>query len=1110
MRHWCKTFFFVSISLLLACRQDAQDLPVDRLFTEIPADVSGVDFQNKILESEGLHYYKYLYIYIGGGVATADFNNDGLVDLFFVSNIYHNRMFLNKGDFKFENITISAGIEKRIGFDTGVSVADVNNDGLLDIYVCRAGWFEDGARLANMLYINNGDLTFTEKAKEYNLDDQNRSISSTFFDYDRDGDLDLYLANAPSGFALSDKIIDLNEVQVSPKTASFRGSDKLYRNNGNGSFSDVSVEAGILPDLGFGLNAQVGDLNNDGWLDIFVSNDFIGPDFAYLNRGDGTFSEGRNQLFKHISYYSMGSDIGDINNDGLNELMVVDMSPEDYIRSKTTMSMMPIARFNEMVEKDYHHQYMHNVLQLNNGNDTYSEIANLSAVSKTDWSWSPLFADFDLDGYNDIYVTNGIYRDVVDRDVNNKINKYIDENKSSLTKADFFDFTQMLPQQKLMNYLFRNTGQLTFEDKSTSWTTGRPTFSNGAAYADLDNDGDLDLVVNNLDENATILRNNSQELNSSAFLQFRFLGPENNKFGVGTKVNLKLPNGQIQTRRLINSRGYLSAVSNTLHFGLGEHKLVSEIEIVWPDGRVQTLYNVESNQLITVDYKNAAESQERVKDKRPSPKLFERHKSSFFHKDTSFDDYSKQLLLPHKLSQTGPALAKADVNNDGLEDLYIGGGRGQTGQLLLGQPTGGFKQIRIPDFMTDRAHEDTGACFFDADGDGNLDLYVVSGSYEFEIGAKQLEDRLYINNGEGWFVKSDHIPKLREAGSVVVSSDFDGDGDQDLFIGGRVVPGKYPYAPKSNLLINEKNRFLDKTKELAPQLETMGMVTDAVWSDIDNDADLDLIVTGEWLGIEVFINESGKLAKSNAYTQLSSTIGWWNKLLVEDIDGDGDRDIVAGNLGLNYKFHASFEKPLHVYTDDFDNNGVEDIVLAKYYNGKQVPVRGKKCSSEQVPFLKEKFKDYNAFANADITGIFGDNIVSSLHYQASEFRSGIFVNSGNGNFLFEPFPNEVQLSPVNSILFLDFDGDSKKDLLLAGNNYHAEVETTRADAGNGSFLKGNDRGIFSYVPNLETGFFASGDVRGMVSIHNGTKKMVLVVNNNDAHDLFLLSSNKTD
>ncbi len=1095
---------FITIILVLflsACGKDVKSLDTEQLFTVVPTEITGVTFRNDILESEKLHYYKYQYMYIGGGVAAADFNNDGLEDLFFTSNIYHNKLFLNKGNFKFEDITIKAGIKKRVGFDVGVSIADVNNDGFLDIYINRAGWYKGDERLANMLYINNGDLTFTEKAKAYGLDDPNRSISSTFFDYDKDGDLDLYITNAPADFGLTGALLDLDLVQQQKaKVAASKSSDKLYNNDGNGHFTDVSEAAGILPDLGFGLNAQVGDLNNDGWQDIYVSNDFIGPDFAYLNNGDGTFSEGRNSLFKHISYYSMGSDIADINNDGLSDLLVLDMSPEDYIRSKTTMSMMSIDRFEEMVDKDHHHQYMHNTMQLNNGNGTFSEIANLSGLAKTDWSWSSLIADFDLDGFSDIYVTNGIYRDVVDRDTNIEINAYIKKNKSSLEEKDFYEFTQKLPQQKLTNYLFKNNGDLTFENKTTAWASETPTFSNGAVYVDLDNDGDLDIVTNNLDENATILRNNARELSTNSFLQVSLKGQEKNNFGVGATVNLYQANGAIITRQQVNSRGYLSSVSHKLHFGLGKTETIPKVEVVWPDGNVQSLQDVKTNQLIVLDYKNSAT--EKNKDiTKTEDKLFTSITSNFQHIEEPYNDYDKQLLLPHKLSQIGPAIAKTDLNNDGLDDIYIGGAHKQSGQLLIAKKDGGF--TRVADFSKDKAYEDVSATFFDADNDGDDDLYVVSGSYEFEADSPLLEDRLYINNGNYNFTRAkDKLPVISTAGSVVIASDYDNDGDQDLFIGSRVVPGKYPYAPSSYLLINNNGHFTDQTKKLAPAIEKIGMLTDATWADIDNDSDLDLIITGEWMGIEVFVNTNGVLAKDDYYTDLSSAKGWWNKIVVADVDNDGDKDIIAGNLGLNYKFHASKEKPFHVYTNDFDANGTEDIVLAKYYKSKQVPVRGKSCTAQQMPYLKDKIKTYTEFANSGLEEILGENINSSLHYEATEFRSGIFINNGDGSFSFSPFTIAAQQSPINSILYDDFDNDGTKDLLMAGNNYLSEVETTRSDAGIGVFYKGKAKGTFSHIKNKETGFYADKDVRGLQSLQTAKGTAIFVLNNNSEHQMY--------
>lgn len=1098
-----KKYILFGLSLcLLSCNKDIDNLDVNKLFTNVPTEISGLTFENKVLESEKLHYYKYQYIYMGGGVAAADFNNDGLQDLFFTSNIYPNKLFLNKGNFKFEDITKKAGIVKRVGFDTGVSIADVNNDGYVDIYINRAGWYTGDEKLANMLYINNGNLTFTEQAVEYGLADTNRSISSTFFDYDKDGDLDVYITNAPADFNLSGALLDLEQIpKQKAKIKASKSADKLYRNNGKGFFEDVSEAAGIVPDLGFGLHAQVGDLNNDGWLDVYVSNDFIIPDFAYINNGDGSFTDKKEDLFKHIAYYSMGGDYADINNDGLSDLMVADMSPEDYIRSKTTMSMMSIDRFNTMTKNGYHYQYMHNVLQLNNGNAKFSEISQLSGVAKTDWSWACLFADFDMDGYNDLYVTNGVYRDVVDRDTNKEINKYIKENKGNLKEIDFYKFTQKLPQQKLKNYLFRNEGNLKFSNKTEDWSDLKGTFSNGAVYVDLDNDGDLDIVTNNLDENATLLRNNARELSKNNYLQINFKGSEKNKFGVGTIVKIYKNNGQVLIRDLVNNRGYLSSTSNVLHFGLGEEASIDKIEVVWIDGKIQVLKNVKPNQTLTINY---ADSKALDNDNLVETKiLFSEKQFNFSHKEKPFNDFDKQLLLPHKLSQTGPAIAKTDLNNDGLDDVFIGGGHLQSGQLLIANKKGGFKSIIIPDLNKDKKYEDVAACFFDADNDGDKDLYVVSGSYEFAEDSNLLQDRLYINNGNYNFKRSkSKIPNISTAGSVVRASDFDKDGDLDLFIGSRVIPGKYPYAPSNFLLVNDNGTFKNRIHSIAPQAETVGMITDAQWVDIDNDLDQDLILTGEWMGIEIFVNQNGKLAKDNMYSSLESAKGWWNKILVEDIDGDGDMDIVAGNLGLNYKFHASTEKPFHVYTHDFDNNGTEDIMLAKYYNNKQVPVRGKGCTAQQMPYLKEKIKTYNEFASKDIGGIIGDNFSESLHYEVTEFQSGIFVNEGLGQFYFKAFPIEAQSAPINSILFKDFDGDNINDFLMAGNNHQSEVETTRADAGIGIFLKGTNNGEFSYVPNRNTGIYIDNDVRALAYLKTIQGHQILVINNNSKHQIF--------
>lgn len=1087
-----------------SCSGDEATSGSSKLFTSISPSSSGVDFQNKLIETEEANYYKYMYSYIGGGVAAADFNKDGLEDLFFISNTFDNKLYLNQGDFQFEDSGQRAGIEKRTGFDAGVSVADVNNDGWLDIYITRGGWKTAEGAFANMLYVNNGlaadgeTITFTERAEEFGLADDNRSIQATFFDYDKDGDLDVYVSNTPDFEDRAAKIVDLVAARTAPETLALKGSDKLYRNNGEGHFDDATEEAGIFPDIGFGLNPQVGDLNHDGWLDIYVSNDFKIPDFAYLNNGDGTFREGRNELFKHISFNSMGGDIADIDNDGLTDVYTLDMNPADYVRSKTTMGMTQQSRFEEMVRMDYHHQYMHNMLQVSNGNGSFREVANLAGVANTDWSWAALLADFDLDGFNDVFVTNGVYRDVIDRDANNRILEDLRSNPRKPSDKDFLEFTKMLPQQKLTNFFFRNKGDFTFENVSYAWADSIPGYSNGAVYADLDNDGDLDVVVNNINDPATILRNNTVEDRSSGYLKVKLNGPDKNRMGVGAIVNLYLDNDQVQTRQLVNSRGFLSSVSNTLHFGMGDDASV-KLEVVWMDGKTQVIDNVSANQHLSLNYTDAIEA---AKPAIRSSTIFSQREFNFAHIDPPYNDYQKQILLPGKLSQTGPAAASADVNGDGLEDVYLGGGHTQAGQLLLASPSGRFLKASNPVFEQDKRREDVAACFFDADNDGDQDLYVASGSYEFDPDSKMLIDRLYLNDGKGNFVKTDgRIPEFATAGAVVKSADFDNDGDLDLFVGNRVVSGLYPYPPNSFLLINDGGKFSLASEEVTPGLRTIGMVTDAGWHDMDGDEDLDLIVTGEWMGIEVFENDNGQLAKSENYPNLSSTKGWWNKILLADIDQDGDDDIIAGNLGLNSKFHATPDKPLHVYTKDFDYNGTADVFLAKYYKGVEVPVRGKTCTAQQLPHLASKIPTYTEFANRDLEGILGPGIETALHYEVTEFRSGIFINEG-GSFQFTPLPNSAQQSPVNSMLFEDFDQDGQPDLLLAGNNHQPEIETTRYDAGIGQFFKVGEEGELISVPSQQSGFFADGDVRNLLKIEGS----ILVINNNDRHALFEVSS----
>ena len=1088
--------------ILTLCNKNKQIKAPNKLFTNLTAKNTGIDFENKIIENDSFYYYKYIYSYIGAGVASADFNNDGRQDLFLVSNTGQNKLYINSGGLKFKDITSSAGILYKDGFNTGVSIVDINCDGFLDIYISRAGWYKDKQKCANLLYINKGGLIFEEQAERFGLADTNRSIQTSFFDYDKDGDLDVYIVNAPVSNKVSGKLIDLNSIKHNAQTKKLGGSDSFYENIGNNSFVNTTEKVGIAPDIAFGLNAQVGDLNNDGWLDIYVNNDFNMPDFAYINNQDGTFTDKRNEFFKHQSFYSMGGDIADINNDGFLDMISLDMSPEDYIRSKTTMAMTSVDKFNTMIKNDYHYQYMHNVLQLNNGGQSFSEIANMAGIAHTDWSWAPLLADFDLDGYNDIYITNGVYRDVIDKDANNHILNLIRKKGSKPTSEEFLEYTQMLPQQKLSNYFFKNNGNLSFSQVSLEWNNPEPSFSNGAVYTDLDNDGDLDIVINNINDKTSILKNNAIETNKGNYIQFQFKGQSKNLFGNGTTVNLYTTDGNKQTRQLINSRGYMSSVSNKLHFGLHSSKNIKKIEIIWSDGKRQELKNIKVNQLIEINYSEAIDLTSHKKASLVDS-IFQKKPFNFIHKDSAFNDYNIQILLPHKLSQQGPAIAKSDINNDGLDDVYLGGGYLQPGQLLIGLDSTNFKHTPIRDFIKDKRYEDIDAAFFDLENDGDLDLYVVSGSYEFQKGSIYLQDRIYKNNGNGKYTRcTDCLPEFLTSGSVVKPADFDKDGDIDLFIGGRVIPGKYPYAPKSYLLINDNGNYTIKTTLIAKELENIGMVTDAVWSDIDHDKDLDLILTGEWMGIEFFENKKGKLSRSKKYKTLLQTIGWWNKLLVVDIDNDGDQDIIAGNLGLNYKLHATKDKPFEIYTKDFDKNGSEDIFLAKYYNGKQVPIRGKRCSTQQIPTLSTSIHSYKDFANKELVDVLGTGINSALHYKATEFRSGIFINDANSKFSFLAFDNKLQTAPINSILFEDFDKDGYKDILMAGNNYQAEIETTRADAGIGSFLKGNGKVDFKFLKNSKTRFYADKDIRNLVRLKTSQGKSILVINNNDKHELF--------
>ncbi|SNZ00809.1 VCBS repeat-containing protein [Flagellimonas pacifica] len=1081
-----------------------QDIP--KVFKQVAAQHSNIHFENVVEETTTFNYYTFMHMYMGAGVAVGDFNKDKLPDIYFTANKGDNTLYLNKGNLQFLDIAKSAGVQGNGGFYTGVTTVDINNDGWLDIYICRSGP-ETDALQRNLLYINNGDLTFTESSSSYGLSEfMSHSIQSSFFDYDNDGDLDVYIVNTPVDFKMANEVFDLNKIYNDPSFKTYGGADKLYRNNGDLTFTDVSNEAGILPDIFFGLTVSIADLNEDGWKDIYVSNDFSGPDLLYINNQNGTFTERAKQMFSHISNYSMGADIGDVNNDGLQDIFVLDMLPEDYKRSKTSMSMMPRDVMYNMVQSGYHWQYMHNVLQVNNGvfNEnapSFQELGYFAGIENTDWSWSCLIADFDLDGHNDIHVTNGILRDVTNMDARIKQKEYTQELKASnpnnvgveeLKKARAF-----FPSVKLSNYLFKNNGDLTFTDISSSENVGKPSFSNGSAYADFDNDGDLDLVCNNVNDKAFLFENRASELGNH-YLKVIVKGAPNNHFGYGSKVKLTIGN-TLQVKELLSTRGYFSASEPILHFGLGKVGKIDKVEITWPDGKQQILQKVRADQELVFEYKDAKASVTKKVEKstllREVPRLLE---PDFVHTDISNDDFNDQVLLPHKLSSTGPCMAVGDVNNDGLEDFFVGGATWFSGAIYVQKPSGKFERTAQPDLEVDKKSEDTAAHFFDANNDGYLDLYVASGSYEAEPDSSVLHDRLYINNGTGQFVKDeDALPPSKNYGSCIASLDFDQDGDQDLFVGGRTEKGKYPYAAPSYILQNENGSFKDVTPTRGKDVQQLGMVTDAISTDFDQDGDDDLILVGEWMPITFLKNENGYLKNVTGSMGFSHTAGWWNTIEAHDLDNDGSTDYVLGNLGLNYKFHASKEKPFHIYAHDFDNTGTVDIVLAKDMDNELFPVRGKMCSTEQMPFIKEKFPTFTGFAEANLTDILGQSIQQALHLEVQEFQSIIIWNNGKGKFSIQPLPNEAQYSVVNGIVCGDFDQDGKEDILLAGNRFETEVETSRSDAGNGLLLKGNGKRNFVPVPSRISGFFAPENVKSLIRIKKSKQKSFVLVGANN-------------
>ncbi len=1093
-------YLFVFLTLL-GCNKEKQkkeDIPVikETLFKSLSAQQTGITFNNKITENPNNFFMVYNYAYNGGGVAIGDINNDGLSDIFFTGNQVNNRLYLNKGNFKFKDITQNAGVAGGPGWDNGVVMVDINGDKLLDIYICRGGWKGTDTERANLLYINNGDNTFTEKAKTYNIADTGFSMMASFFDMDNDNDLDMYLINRPRRFFQSHDDIAKGKKEQNPL---YR--DKLYENN-NGVFKEIGIQSGINQTYAYGLGLSTSDLNNDGYSDIYVANDYFESDYFFKNNGNKTFSQNIQSFSNHVAYYGMGVDVVDFNNDGLEDLIELDMSSSDHVRAKTTMASMNVDGYNRILSKGNHYQYMHNMLQLNNGNGFFSEIAQFAGVDKTGWSWACLGSDFDNDGLRDLFVSNGLRRDVFDKDITVKVSRYLNsrEKKQRSKSENVTYIANLFNENKIHNYIYKNDGGLKFSDKVKEWGLEDLSFSNGAAVGDLDNDGDLDLVVNNINDAAFIYQNRSEKSDNN-FKKIKLIGPKNNALGLGAKVTLYTKD-RIQYHELKNVRGYLSSVDPIVHFGLGKVMTIDSLKVVWPDKKESFLSQIEVNTTQTINYDEAV----KVKPEKQQPitPIFTDitktafSKKGFKHQENEFDDFKNQILLPHKLSTEGPCITVADINKDGYEDFFVGGAANQSGEIYIQKPGNTFFKTSQIDVLQDKNHEDTAATFFDANGDGFVDLYVVSGGNEFNENSEHYQDRLYLNNGKGTFLKSNKLPTISSSGGCVIPLDYDNDGDLDLFIGGRLTPNRYPNSPKSYLLQNNSGVFKDITPLSAKSLQYIGMVTDGVWTDIDGDKINELFIVGEWMPLQLFNFEKGVFKKKNM-PSLNKTNGWWNTIKASDIDLDGDIDFVLGNLGENYKFKASKEKPFYVFASDYDKNGTNDVFLAKNYKNKIVPIRGKECSSQQLPKISKKFKTYMEFATADLGTILDDKELASQRHEVYTFQS-VFLINNNGTLEIEKLPSTAQYSTIQSILLDDFTKDGNTDILLAGNKFNAEIETTRADASIGLFLKNEKAKYKPLLPN-HSGIFLPNNVKELKKIILGkkdeekTKGVIVGINN---------------